>query len=70
MQSLSDLADAMDWAKTTDRTTVISILTDAYTWLPGDAAWDVGVPQVSEREEVRAARGDQENIRKKQRVGV
>ena len=70
VQSLSDLAEAMDWAKTTDRTTVISILTDAYTWLPGDAAWDVGVPQVSEREEVRAARGDQENIRKKQRVGV
>ena len=60
----------MDWAKTTDRTTVISIVTDAFQWVPGDAAWDVGVPEVSAREEVRAARKDHDDIRAKQRIGV
>ena len=70
VNSLADLESAMEWAKTTDRTTVIAIATDAYTWVPGDAAWDLGVPEVSEREEVRAARRDQEEIRLKQRIGV
>ncbi|MFZ1345512.1 MAG: thiamine pyrophosphate-binding protein, partial [Tabrizicola sp.] len=31
---------------------VISITTDAFAWVPGDADWDVGVPEVSERETV------------------
>lgn len=70
VQSLADLEDAVEWAKTTDRTTVISIATDGYTWVPGDAAWDLGVPEVSEREEVRNARAAHEAIRAKQRIGV
>ena len=70
VESIGDLEAALDWARTTDRTTVISIATDAYAWVPGDAAWDVGVPEVSDREEVRAARKDQDEIRAKQRVGV
>ena len=37
-------------------TTVLSIATDAYHWIPGDADWDVGVPQVSERASVNEAR--------------
>ena len=61
--SLADLSDAMAWAQTTDRTTLITIATDAFAWVPGDADWDVGVPEVSERESVREARA-------KQRVGV
>ena len=69
-ESLADLESALEWAKTTDRTTVLSIATDAYTWTPGDADWDVGVPEVSGRETVRAARAHQEEIRAKQRVGV
>ena len=70
VESLADLETALDWARSTDRTTVISIATDAYTWVPGDAAWDVGVPQVSERAEVMTARRDHDEIRAKQRVGV
>ncbi len=70
VESLADLEIALEWAKTTDRTTVISIVTDAFAWVPGDAAWDVGVPETSERPEVRAARADQEAIRAKQRIGV
>ncbi len=70
VESLGDLEAAMDWAKGTDRTTIISIASDAFAWVPGDAAWDVGVPEVSERAEVRDARKDQDEIRAKQRVGV
>ncbi|MDH5797404.1 MAG: 3D-(3,5/4)-trihydroxycyclohexane-1,2-dione acylhydrolase (decyclizing) [Paracoccaceae bacterium] len=69
-ESLADLEAALDWAKTTDRTTVLSIVTDAYSWVPGDADWDVGVPEVSDRETVKAARAHQEEIRAKQRIGV
>lgn len=68
--SLADLDAAMDWAQTTDRTTVISIATDAFAWVPGDAEWDVGVPEVSERSAVRAAHEAQVAIRARQRVGV
>lgn len=70
VEGIGDLDAALDWARTTDRTTVISITTDAHTWTPGDAHWDVGVPEVSEREAVREARAEHDKIRAKQRVGV
>ena len=70
VQSIDELRQALDWARSNDRTTVISIATDAYTWTPGDADWDVGVPEVSKRAEVRAARAEHEKIRRKQRIGV
>jgi 3D-(3,5/4)-trihydroxycyclohexane-1,2-dione acylhydrolase (decyclizing) len=47
-----------------------SIVTDAHSWVPGDADWDVGVPEVSDRETVTKARESQIAIRAKQRVGV
>jgi 3D-(3,5/4)-trihydroxycyclohexane-1,2-dione acylhydrolase (decyclizing) len=68
VESLTDLACALDWARGNDRTTVISITTDAYSWVPGDADWDVGVPEVSSRDSVKAARESQTAIRAKQRV--
>ena len=68
--SLSDLEQAMAWAQTTDRTTVLTIRTDAYKWTPGGADWYVGVPEVSERESVQEARTAQEEFRKKQRQGI
>ena len=70
VESLADLGLAMDWAKTTDRTTLITIVSDAFRWSPGDAWWDVGVPEVSHRPEVNAAREAQVAKRKEQRVGV
>lgn len=69
-ENLGDLDAALDWAQTTDRTTVISIDTDAFQWVPGDADWDVGVPEVSDSDEVRKARAHQMEIRAKQRMGV
>ncbi|SLN69670.1 3D-(3,5/4)-trihydroxycyclohexane-1,2-dione hydrolase [Aquimixticola soesokkakensis] len=68
--SLADLEAAMEWAQTTDATTVICINSDAYTWTPGGADWYVGVPEVSPRASVNKARKGQEEFRKKQRHGV
>lgn len=70
VETLSELDEAMKWAQGNDRTTVITLMSDAFAWVPGDADWDVGVPEVSERSEVNAARADQDVIRSKQRVGV
>lgn len=68
--SLADLEAGLEWARGNDRTTVLSIVTDAYSWVPGDADWDVGVPEVSNRESVSKARASQLAIRSKQRIGV
>ena len=70
VESLADLEVALKWAQGNDGTTVISIVSDAYAWVPGDADWDVGVPEVSNFESVVEARKAQEVIRAKQRVGV
>jgi len=70
VESLAELEQAMDWAKANDRTTVISIVSDAFIWTPGDALWDVGVPQVSSRQDVNDSAVYQADVRSKQRVGV
>jgi len=68
--SLEELEGALGRARAADRTTVIVTKTDPYTWTGGDAWWDVGVPEVSDREEVRVAKAQHEAERKHQRVGV
>ncbi|UCI31623.1 3D-(3,5/4)-trihydroxycyclohexane-1,2-dione acylhydrolase (decyclizing) [Mesorhizobium sp. B4-1-4] len=70
VDSLADLAQAVDWALGTDRTTVITLVSDGFTWTPGDAWWDVGVPEVSARPQVQEAHMEQAQARRKQRVGV
>jgi 3D-(3,5/4)-trihydroxycyclohexane-1,2-dione acylhydrolase (decyclizing) len=70
VESIAELEQAFERAKKADRTTVIHIKVSAHTWTPGDAWWDVGVPEVSTRAEVRAAKTEHESNRKKQRVGV
>ena len=70
VETLDELDQAMKWAQENDKTTVITIPTDAFEWTPGDASWDVGVPQVSNRTEVNSARSEHDVIRSKQRVGV
>jgi 3D-(3,5/4)-trihydroxycyclohexane-1,2-dione acylhydrolase (decyclizing) len=69
-ESLADLEAAMEWAQGTDRTTVLTIATDAHVWTPGGADWYVGVPEISDRESVQKARVGQADFRKKQRQGV
>jgi 3D-(3,5/4)-trihydroxycyclohexane-1,2-dione acylhydrolase (decyclizing) len=70
VHSLADLEQAIDRAKAAERTSVIVVNTDPELWTPGDAWWDVGVPEVSSRPAVEAAARDQAMARQKQRVGV
>ncbi len=68
--SLDALPDALARARKADRTAVLVIATDPHQWTGGDAWWDVGVPEVSDREQVLVARGEHEAERKHQRIGV
>lgn len=70
VDDLASLADALERARSNSRTTVIVIRTDPFTWTGGDAWWDVGVPEVSEKESVRVARAAHDTERKHQRVGT
>ncbi|MEX3009852.1 3D-(3,5/4)-trihydroxycyclohexane-1,2-dione acylhydrolase (decyclizing) [Hoeflea sp. TYP-13] len=65
--SLADLESALAEAQGNERTTVIVIDTDPLiSTEAGGHWWDVAVPQVSTRQEVRAARSEYETARKQQ----
>jgi 3D-(3,5/4)-trihydroxycyclohexane-1,2-dione acylhydrolase (decyclizing) len=70
VETAAELEDALRRAKLADRTTVIVIRTDPGVWTGGDAWWETGVPEVSSREEVRAARTEWERAVGRQRRGV
>jgi 3D-(3,5/4)-trihydroxycyclohexane-1,2-dione acylhydrolase (decyclizing) len=70
VSSIGELEAAFKRAKAADRTSVIVIDVDAHAWTPGDAWWDVAVPEVSQRAAVRKARADHEQGAKRQRIGV
>ena len=68
--SLAELEAALRHAFTNDRTSVVVIRTDPEkSTEAGGYWWDVGVPEVSQRAEVRAARADYEARRSAQRLG-
>ena len=68
--SLAELESALRRAVTNDRTSVIVINTDPdRSTEAGGHWWDVGVPEISSRAEVRAARADYEARRSAQRLG-
>jgi len=70
VSSIAELEAAIGRAQAADRTSVIVIDTDpAVTTEAGGAWWDVAVPEVSEREAVRAARAAYEAKIKLQRTG-
>ena len=68
--SIADLEAAFQRAKAAERTYVIAIKTHAHQWTPGDAWWDVAVPEVSKRKEVRDARAEHDKGHGQQRIGV
>ena len=70
VHSIGELEQAFTRAKQADRTSVIVVKVQPYQWTPGDAWWETGVPEVSKRKEVRAARAEHEDGKGKQRVGV
>jgi 3D-(3,5/4)-trihydroxycyclohexane-1,2-dione acylhydrolase (decyclizing) len=68
--SIAELEAALAQARTNVRTTVIVIDTDPLVSTgAGGAWWDVAVPEVSEREQVRTARASYDKLRKHQNIG-
>jgi len=66
--TLDELKQALEQAKTLDRTTVIVVETDVSAGVPGyESWWDVAVAEVSELESVREARARYEEARKRER---
>ncbi len=70
VQTIDELRAAFRRAKEADRSTVIVVDVDPYAWTEGGAWWEVGIPEVSDREQVRVARAEWEAEKKHQRVGV
>ena len=68
--SIAELETALAQAKANTRTTVVVIDTDPLISTgAGGAWWDVAVPEVSEREQVRTARASYDKLRKHQNIG-
>jgi 3D-(3,5/4)-trihydroxycyclohexane-1,2-dione acylhydrolase (decyclizing) len=66
--TLDELKQALQKAKSLDRTTVIVVETDPAVSVPGyESWWDVAVAEVSELESVREARARYEEARKCER---
>jgi 3D-(3,5/4)-trihydroxycyclohexane-1,2-dione acylhydrolase (decyclizing) len=66
--TLPQFKDALEQAKSFDRTTVIVVETDPDAKVPGyESWWDVAVPEVSTMESVREARARYEEARKRER---
>lgn len=70
VETIDELQNAFARARKSKRTYIISIRTHPHQWTPGDAWWDVGVPEVNARSDIRAAKKDHESNRRRQRVGV
>ena len=67
--SIGELTEALERARAADRTYVIALRTHAYRWTEGGTFWEVGVPEVSARGEVREARAAMDAAKSAQRVG-
>ena len=68
--SVHELESALQRARHSDRTTVIALQTDAYTWTGGGAFWEVGVPEISDRPQVQAAKAAMVAGLQQQRIGT
>ena len=53
--SIGELEEAFERARAADRTSVIAMNVSAYEWTEGGNFWEVGVPEVSNRDAVLAA---------------
>jgi len=64
-----ELAEALKEGRKQKRTSVVVVETSYDDRVPGyESWWDVAIPEVSEREPVRAARKNYEEARKKERI--
>ena len=70
VDSIEDLKQAFTKAREATRTVVISTRVQSHDWTGGDSWWDVGVPEVSPRQQVQNAKAEHEANRHKQRVDL
>ena len=70
VSSLAEFAQALEKARAADRTTVIVTKVRAQDFTEGGAFWQVGVPEVSQRPSVLAARASMDKGLQAQRPGV
>ncbi len=68
--SPAEFADALAQARASDRTTVIVTRVRENDWTPGGADWQVGVPEVSDRAQVRDAHAAMAKAMTAQRPGI
>ncbi len=69
-ESVSDVVQALQDAKSIDRTTVIYVPDDRYLGVQGYSWWDVPVAEVSELDSVNAAREEWEEMRTQERYYI
>jgi 3D-(3,5/4)-trihydroxycyclohexane-1,2-dione acylhydrolase (decyclizing) len=69
VETIAELEEALERARSASRTTVIAIETAPNRWTPGGAFWEVGVAEVSDRAEVSDAHARVVEGKRRQRVG-
>ncbi len=69
VSTIEELDLAYQRAKASDRTYVIALQTHQNSWTEGGAWWEVGVPEVSNRQTVLDARSELDKGKAEQRVG-
>ena len=68
VERIEDIPAAFDRARNADRSYALIIPVQTHTWLEGGAWWEVGIPEVSDREQVRVVRAEHVSSKKKQRL--
>ena len=69
VKTITELQAALVRARAADRSAVIVIDVDAHAWTDGGGFWEVGVPEVSDRPAVQAARQAMDDGKQQQRMG-
>ncbi len=69
VDSIDGLKAAVERAREHERTSVIVLEVDQYTWTEGGSFWEVGVPEVSNMQSVLDARADLDKGKADQRIG-
>ena len=69
VSTLGEFEEAFERARKSEKSYMIAVKTAQYTWTGGDSWWDVGVPEVSMRANVRKARRSQDKGRLKRHGG-
>jgi 3D-(3,5/4)-trihydroxycyclohexane-1,2-dione acylhydrolase (decyclizing) len=68
VSSIAELEAAFGRARLSERTYVIALQTSPSEWTEGGVFWEVGVPEVSDRTQVRDARQAMDDGKKAQRL--